>query len=63
MAVTLIVSSVVPQENYRKDLTLKEAEVVALSTLKEVMEEKVLMSFDALLCQCSCNWICPVGGT
>lgn len=29
------------QENYRKDMTLKEAEVTALSTLKEVMEEKV----------------------
>ena len=30
------------QENYRKDMTLKEAEVMALSTLKEVMEEKVM---------------------
>ncbi len=29
------------QEEYRKDITLKEAEVVALSTLKQVMEEKV----------------------
>lgn len=29
------------QEGYRKDLTLKEAEVLALSTLKQVMEEKV----------------------
>ena len=29
------------QEEYRKDLTLKEAEVLALSTLKQVMEEKV----------------------
>lgn len=29
------------QENFRKDLTLKEAEVLALSTLKQVMEEKV----------------------
>lgn len=29
------------QEQYRKDLTLKEAEVLALSTLKQVMEEKV----------------------
>ncbi|KAL3132538.1 Proteasome subunit alpha type-5-A, variant 2 [Trebouxia sp. C0010 RCD-2024] len=29
------------QENYRKDLSLKDAEVMALSTLKEVMEEKV----------------------
>ncbi|CAL5222717.1 g5120 [Coccomyxa viridis] len=29
------------QEEYRKDMTLKEAEVVALSTLKQVMEEKV----------------------
>eukprot|EP00887_Chlorella_sp_A99_P005012 scaffold4.g5012.t1 len=30
-----------PQESYRKDLSLKEAEVLALSTLKQVMEEKV----------------------
>ena len=30
------------QENYRKDLSLKDAEVMALSTLKEVMEEKVM---------------------
>ena len=29
------------QENYRKDMTLKEAETLALSTLKAVMEEKV----------------------
>jgi 20S proteasome subunit alpha 5 len=29
------------QEEYKKDLTLKEAEVLALSTLKQVMEEKV----------------------
>lgn len=29
------------QESYRKDLSLKEAEVLALSTLKQVMEEKV----------------------
>jgi len=29
------------QEAYREDLTLKEAEVLALSTLKQVMEEKV----------------------
>lgn len=29
------------QENYRKDMTLKEAETLALSTLKQVMEEKV----------------------
>lgn len=29
------------QEHYRKDLTLVEAEVLALSTLKQVMEEKV----------------------
>lgn len=29
------------QENFRKDLTLKEAEVLALTTLKQVMEEKV----------------------
>ncbi|KAI7838011.1 hypothetical protein COHA_008193 [Chlorella ohadii] len=29
------------QESYRKDMTLKEAEVLALSTLKQVMEEKV----------------------
>jgi hypothetical protein len=29
------------QENFRKDLTLAEAELLALSTLKQVMEEKV----------------------
>lgn len=29
------------QETYRKDLSLEEAEVLALSTLKQVMEEKV----------------------
>lgn len=29
------------QESYRPDLTLEEAEVLALSTLKQVMEEKV----------------------
>jgi 20S proteasome subunit alpha 5 len=29
------------QEAYREDLTLEEAEVLALSTLKQVMEEKV----------------------
>lgn len=29
------------QEGYRKDMTLKEAEVLALATLKQVMEEKV----------------------
>ncbi|GMH34482.1 hypothetical protein BSKO_02316 [Bryopsis sp. KO-2023] len=29
------------QDGFRKDLTLKEAEVLALSTLKQVMEEKV----------------------
>mmetsp|Transcript_25079 Transcript_25079/g.59756 ORF Transcript_25079/g.59756 Transcript_25079/m.59756 type:complete len:240 (+) Transcript_25079:99-818(+) len=29
------------QENFRKDMTLKEAEVLALGTLKQVMEEKV----------------------
>jgi len=29
------------QEEYRKDMTLKEAETLALSTLKAVMEEKV----------------------
>lgn len=29
------------QEQYRKDMTLQEAEVLALSTLKQVMEEKV----------------------
>ena len=29
------------QEAYRLDLTLAEAEVLALSTLKQVMEEKV----------------------
>ena len=29
------------QESYRKDLTLAEAELLALSTLKQVMEEKV----------------------
>ncbi|DBA96533.1 TPA: Proteasome subunit alpha type-5-A, variant 2 [Trebouxia sp. C0004] len=30
------------QENYQKDMSLKDAEVMALSTLKEVMEEKVI---------------------
>lgn len=29
------------EEGYRKDMTLEEAEVLALSTLKQVMEEKV----------------------
>lgn len=29
------------QEAYREDLTLEEAEVLALTTLKQVMEEKV----------------------
>ena len=29
------------QEGYRADLTLAEAEVLALATLKQVMEEKV----------------------
>lgn len=29
------------QEGYRKDMTLKEAEILALTTLKQVMEEKV----------------------
>ena len=29
------------QEEYRSDLTLKEAEAIALATLKQVMEEKV----------------------
>jgi len=29
------------QEEYRDDLTLKEAETLALKTLKAVMEEKV----------------------
>lgn len=29
------------QEQFRKDMTLKEAETLALSTLKQVMEEKV----------------------
>ena len=29
------------QEHYRKDMTLKEAETLALNTLKQVMEEKV----------------------
>eukprot|EP00271_Cylindrocystis_brebissonii_P018768 TRINITY_DN5458_c0_g4_i1.p1 TRINITY_DN5458_c0_g4~~TRINITY_DN5458_c0_g4_i1.p1 ORF type:complete len:239 (-),score=47.59 TRINITY_DN5458_c0_g4_i1:145-861(-) len=29
------------QESYRKDMTLKEAETLALATLKQVMEEKV----------------------
>ena len=29
------------QESYRADLTLEEAEVLALSTLKQVMEEKI----------------------
>eukprot|EP00877_Chromochloris_zofingiensis_P002151 jgi/Chrzof1/11937/Cz06g15090.t1 len=29
------------QENYKPDMSLKDAEVLALSTLKQVMEEKV----------------------
>lgn len=29
------------QEAYKKDMTLKEAEVLAVSTLKQVMEEKI----------------------
>jgi 20S proteasome alpha/beta subunit len=32
------------QENYQKDMSLKDAEVMALSTLKEVMEEKVILT-------------------
>ena len=32
------------QENYQKDMSLKDAEVMALSTLKEVMEEKVTLT-------------------
>ena len=56
------------QEEYRKDMTLKEAEVVALSTLKQVMEEKVRstahgMQWHALLRQCrpSYTTFCKVG--
>lgn len=30
------------QEHYKDDMTLAEAEVLALSTLKQVMEEKVM---------------------
>ena len=38
------------QEGYRADLTLAEAEVLALATLKQVMEEKVgLPSLCAIL--------------
>lgn len=29
------------QESYREDMTLEEAEVLALTTLKQVMEEKI----------------------
>lgn len=29
------------QDNYNKDLTLEEAETLALNTLKQVMEEKI----------------------
>jgi hypothetical protein len=49
-------SSISPQEQYRKDLTLKEAEVLALSTLKQVMEEKVRLDKNVLvvLCLCCC---------
>lgn len=32
------------QENYKPDMSLKDAEVLALSTLKQVMEEKVCAS-------------------
>lgn len=38
------------QENYRKDLSLKDAEVMALSTLKEVMEEKVTLQYLLSIC-------------
>jgi 20S proteasome subunit alpha 5 len=45
------------QEGWRKDLTLAEAEVLALSTLKQVMEEKVRRSVCASAkCRaCSCS--------
>lgn len=33
--------ALVPQEQYKADMTMAEAEVLALSTLKQVMEEKV----------------------
>ena len=45
------------QENYRKDLTMKDAEVMALSTLKEVMEEKVTnCCFICMLCCAHETW-------
>nr|KAJ0198877.1 hypothetical protein LSAT_V11C600300770 [Lactuca sativa] len=33
------------QEQYSKDLTLKEAETIALSTLEQVMEEKASIKY------------------
>ena len=36
-----VIAPSVKQEQYRKDMTLKEAETAALSILKQVMEEKV----------------------
>ena len=36
------------KEGYRPDLTFEEAEVLALSTLKQVMEEKVSHRFNRL---------------
>ena len=41
------------QEAWRADLTLAEAEVVALSTLKQVMEEKVRLGVAGCLAGCT----------
>lgn len=38
------------QEHYKDDLTLAEAEVLALNTLKQVMEEKVSNMYSHLGC-------------
>nr|KAJ0197960.1 hypothetical protein LSAT_V11C700367140 [Lactuca sativa] len=37
------------QEQYNKDLTLKEAETIALSILKQVMKEKISIKYAAAL--------------
>jgi 20S proteasome alpha/beta subunit len=40
------------QEHYKDDMTLAEAEVLALTTLKQVMEEKVRADEGVTLCGC-----------
>lgn len=39
------------QEEYKAGMSLKEAEVLALSTLKQVMEEKVRAAAPTMLIQ------------